>query len=109
VFGKKPSQKYVISSADVEAALAHINSMPQMARKVMPGKWGFKILEDMLLASLPAKAKSGDCFCLGPGLWGHIRPLEGDFQNHPNSEHRLQVVVSIRSVLTSLDNLIVLN
>lgn len=105
LFGRKDKQELVISSSDLEAALKHLNSMPQTVTQTMPKAWGIQQVKDWLLEDIPVKFGVGDSFEFGSGLWGHVKPLGYEFSNYANDEHRLQILISIRSVKTDLDNL----
>jgi hypothetical protein len=99
----------VISSSDLESALSHLNSDPLNSTNDLPNKWGVRQVQEWLLEAMPKKVKIGDSFDFGTGLWGHIKPLGYEFLNYDNTDHRLQVVVSIRSAKTDLEKLIVLS
>ena len=108
VFGAKKKQEIVISNSDLEAALNHISSMPQTVTQTMPEGWGLKQIKEWLLEDMPKEVVVGDSFNFGCGLWGHVMPLGYEFSNYPNDEHRLQILISIRSAKTDLDNLVFL-
>ncbi len=105
MFGKKIKRDLVISSVDLEEALKHLNSLPYTVTKAMPEKWGTQQVKDWLLESLPDKVDIGDSFEFGTGLWAHVKPLGYEFADYDNQAHRLQVVLSIRSVKTDLNQL----
>jgi hypothetical protein len=105
LFGSKEKQELVISSSDLDAALKHLNSMPFTVTQIMPEKWGIQQVKTWLLEDIPKRIKVDDCFDFGTGLWGHVKPLGYEFSNYPNDEHRLQILISIRSVKTNLNDL----
>jgi hypothetical protein len=108
VFGRKSKIDIVISEPDLESALSHLNSLPYSGTNKMPTKWGIKQVQEWIVSEIPKKLSCGDSFNFGTGLWCHVVPLGYDFAGYNNKEMRLQIVVSVRSVHTDLDNLIVI-
>lgn len=108
MFGRKPKIDVVISEPDLEAALSHLNDMPYSGTKKMPVKWGIKQVQQWLVDEIPSGLSIGDSFDFGTGLWGHVVPLGYEFSGYDNKERRLQIVISVRSVKTNLNNLIVI-
>ena len=109
MFGKKQKQEVVISSVDLEVALNHLNNRPHTITKEIPEECGIQQVKEWLLEDMPKKIEIGDCFDFGTGLWGHVQPLGYEFANYDNQEHRLQIIVSVRSVTTDLNKLEALN
>jgi hypothetical protein len=102
----KKSREVVVSEMDLTAALAHLNSLPHTVTKTMPSNWRVNQVKEWLLESLPENLKVGDSINFGTGLWAHAVPLGHEFANYNCREQKTQIVISIRSVHTDLDNLI---
>ena len=97
-----------ISDPDIDMALDHLSKFPYSIFQDYPAPWGKQKLIQFIKESLPEKPKSGDCFQVGTGLWGHIQYLGVEFMNFEHTEPRLQIILSIRPVKTSLDKLTVI-
>ena len=104
VFGAKKKQEIVISNSDLEAALNHINSMPQTVTQTMPEGWGLKQIKEWLLEDMPKEVVVGDSFNFGCGLWGHVMPLGYEFSNYPNDILiRFPVIIQIVGVIVNIN------
>ena len=107
MFGKK-NRKLIISDSDIEAALAHLNSLPQNVTKSMPNPWAKQQFIDWLKKSIPQKIEYGISFGVATGVYGHVVPVSHGYSSMPDDERYL-VILSIRSVNTDLDSLYELN
>ncbi len=96
----------VISKPDLESDLNHLNSLPYTVTTELPSEWGTKQVMDWLISEMPSKLNYGDSFEFGTGLWGHVKPLGYEFLGYENRNSKVQIVISVRSVETDLDNLI---
>lgn len=107
MFGKKKS-KLVISDSDIDAALAHLNALPDTSTNDMPKPWAKQQLIEWLQQSLPQKIETGISFDVATGIYGHVVPLGFGYSKHPHDERYL-VILSIRSSHTNFDRLNDLN
>lgn len=102
---KNAQRDLVISQADIDDALMHLNSMPGTITKSMPKSWSQQQFLAWLSESLPKKVKIGDCISVATGIYGHIVPVGYEFANAPYDE-RLQVALSIRRRHSDMNNLL---
>ncbi len=107
MFGKK-DRKLIISDSDIEAALAHLNSLPQTITKSMPNPWAKQQFIDWLKKSIPQKIEYAISFDVATGIYGHIVPVSYGYRSMPD-DGRYLVILSIRSVKTDFDRLNELN
>ncbi len=93
MFFTKPPQ-IVITEPDIEAALAHLRSMPFAPES--PVAWDRKEFLDSLMSDV-AHAKSGDCIKVAPGIWAIIHYFGADMLRRSDEfDRRLQVFLVIR-------------
>jgi hypothetical protein len=84
----------VVSEPDIEAALAHLRSLP--FRKPLPEKWDRQHLLKMLKEALGKRPKLGQCISVAPGVFGIVKPFGIDLAQHGDPDDRLQVWLAIR-------------
>lgn len=92
------SQTIVISEPDLQAALAHLRSLP--FRPSTPLAWDRQYVLNLVREAIPAKAKVGDWMEIGPGVYGLLKPFGVDLAGAPNAEGQVQVWIAIRSAET---------
>ena len=100
------SRDIVVSEPDVQAALAHLCSMPH--RDNLPVPWERQFVLDLLREAMPDRAKVDDCFAFAPGLFGVVKPFGTDLQDRDPAESRLQVWIAVRAVGTAPDDVTIL-
>lgn len=105
MFGRPTKRPVVISASDVQAALSHLNALPYTVTKGMPMNWGQKQVIDWIAQAMPRTLQLGQSFEVGTGIWAHIKPLGYEFSGYSDPAHKLQIVLSIRSVNTDLNRL----
>lgn len=93
MFGSK--RQIVVTEPDVQAAVAHLRSLPFMPKA--PKQWDRKRFIDQLAASV-AKAKIVECIAVAPGVWAIIKPFGGDlFSATGETDGRLQAWLCVRA------------
>lgn len=107
MFGKP--KKFVVSTSDLDAAMAHLNSLPMSITAEMPETWGRQQILTWLSESMPKTLKIGDHFEVLTGVWGHVVPVGFGYSDYSSGGDRLLVVLSIRHHNTDLDNMCDLN
>ncbi len=91
-------QALVISESDIDAALAHLRSLPHSATAKLPYEWGRKRLLDTIQDEIDVKNKVGDCVAIAPGVWALIKPFGVDLmmRKSERTEQRHQVWLLVR-------------
>jgi hypothetical protein len=103
MFGKaKPT--VVVSEPDLQAALAHLRSLPYRANA--PASWDRKHVLDVIREATGSAPKIGDCVQVGPGVYGIVKPFGIDLVGGPYAEGRLQILIAIRSAGTDPENVV---
>ena len=94
----------VISSTDINAAMAHLKEMPEALLNKMPSAWGKEQFLMWLKDELPSKIAVGDSFQVFTGVYAHIVPVNHGYLNAP-SDKRLLLILSVRAWHTDLNQL----
>lgn len=90
--------QFVISEPDIEAAVAHLRSLPHSATASMPVEWSRKRFLNTLTARLRANPKAKGAFAVGPGVWALVQPFGVDLAETTfETDGRQQVCILIRS------------
>jgi hypothetical protein len=101
---RKAKPTIVVSEPDLQAALAHLRSLP--FRADAPVSWDRKYVLDLIREAAGNAPKVGDFVQVGPGVYGIVKPFGVDLAGGPHGEGRLQVWIAIRSVGTDPTNVV---
>lgn len=101
---RKPKPTVVISEPDLQAALAHLRSLPFRANA--PALWDRQHVLNLIREGAGSAPKVGDCIEVGAGIYGIVKPLGVDLAGGPHADGRLQVWIAIRSAGTDLANVV---
>lgn len=95
---RKSLPTIVVSEPDIQAALTHLRSMP--FRENAPISWDRQYVVNLIREAAGNAPKVDDCFQVGPGVYGLVKPFGVDLAGGPHAEGRLQVWIAIRAVGT---------
>lgn len=95
---RRTTPTIVVSEPDIQAALTHLRSLP--FRERVPVSWDRHYVVNLIREAAGSAPKIGDCFEVGPGVYGVVKPFGVDLAGGPHAEGRLQVWIAIRSVGT---------
>lgn len=101
---RKTRPTLVVSEPDLQAALAHLRSLPFRANA--PASWDRKYVLDLIREAAGSAPKVGDCVQVGPGVYGIVKPFGVDLAGGAAGERRLQVWIAIRSAGTDPANVV---
>jgi hypothetical protein len=95
---KKARSSVVISEPDIQAALAHLRSLPFAPAALIP-RDRHQLLT-LIRDALPKELKIGETLEIGPGVYGILKPFGVDLASFPLDSGRLQVWIAVRSAGT---------
>jgi hypothetical protein len=91
-------QELVVSETDIDAALAHLRTLPY--RPQIPMSWDRQHLLDLLREAIGSKPNIDECHDVAPGVYAIIKPFGIDLVSRNEPDGRLQVWLLVRSAGT---------
>lgn len=95
----KKAQTLVVSEPDLDAAIAHLRSLPH--QKASPVPWERQRLVQEIREAIGAARHLDGLYSIAPGVFAIVKPFGIDLARGPDEpDGRLQVWLAIRAVGT---------